>query len=75
MFAMRMAKQNRYRWICTVYFEAGRCLDAVRIMRRRVRNRCVLGRNPQGQKGGTVVPPCDFQKESTEKPVNRGVPP
>ena len=72
---MRMAKQGGYRWICTVYFEAGRRMDEVRILRRSVRNRYVLGQNPHGKKGGAVVPPCDFQKESTEMPVNKGLPP
>lgn len=37
--------------------------------------RPALKHNPQGRKGGTVVPPCDFQSWSLGKPVFIGLPP
>lgn len=75
MFAMRMAQKTRYRRVCKVYFERCRDLGRVRIVLRRRLSRGVLGLNPSGRYGGTVEPPCDFQKHSIGLPVNKGVPP
>lgn len=44
----------------------------LRFLRRYTR---VLSVNPQGQFGGTVIPPCDFQSGFVEIPVNTGLPP
>lgn len=44
----------------------------VRRLRRYTRILKVLERS---DKGGTVVPPCDFQPQSPENPLNKGVPP
>lgn len=47
-------------------------VSRLRFLRRYTR---VLSVNPQGQFGGTVIPPCDFQSGFTENPVNTGIPP
>lgn len=47
-------------------------VSRLRFLRRYTR---VLSVNPQGQLGGTVIPPCDFQSGFTEIPVNTGLPP
>lgn len=52
-----------------------RRLGELRSMRRSLRCRHLLNYNPQGIKGGTVVPPCDFQLQSTVSPVFIGIPP
>lgn len=39
------------------------------------RIRHLLKYNPHGNRGGTVEPPRDFQKESFKSPVDKGVPP
>lgn len=39
------------------------------------RIRRILKHLPNGRKGGTVVPPCDFQTGVSESTVNKGIPP
>ena len=75
MFAMRMARKTRYRRVCKVYFERCRDLGRVRIVLRRRLSRGVLGLNPSGRYGGTVEPPCDFQKQSIGLPEYKGLSP
>lgn len=52
-----------------------RRVGELRRMRRGLRSRPLLNYKPQGIKGGTVVPPCDFQLQSTVCPVFIGIPP
>lgn len=52
-----------------------RRVGGVASLQRSIGNRCLLNYNPQGIKGGTVVPPCDFQMPSTVSPVFMGLPP
>lgn len=50
-------------------------LRGFRTVRECFGGRCVLMRNPHGEKGGTVEPPCDFQKWLLGNAVFIGIPP
>lgn len=52
-----------------------RRVGRVRRVRRGLRSWCLLNYNPQGKKGGTVVPPRDFHLQSSVCPVFIGIPP
>ena len=47
-------------------------LNGVRRLRRYARILTVLERS---DKGGTVVPPCDFHPQVPESPLNKEIPP
>ena len=75
MQRLRVGQVAHCRWYGTV-----RVLELQRMGRlfglpREERYRDLLKYNPQGLKGGTVVPPCDFQKQSSVSPVFIGIPP
>ena len=50
-----------------------RCLDRLNRMSVLRRCRALLVVRPAGQKGGAVVPPCDFQKCYTEIALYKGI--
>lgn len=52
-----------------------RGLRRLTTLRERIGYRCVLMRKPHGEKGGTVEPPCDFQKWLLGNAVFIGIPP
>ena len=71
-------------WICKAEFsryDGKVCLKRTRRLGRfscmsgSLGDRRVLNYNPKGLKGGSVEPPCDFQKQSSVCPVFIGVPP
>lgn len=72
---MCLGKDSGVRGLCMVPIEESGGLGKVKSMRRRFRYRGVLMFKSAWIKGGTVEPPCDFQKGFMELPVNRGVPP
>ena len=72
---MCLGKDSGIRGLCVVPIEESGSLGKVGSMRRRFRYRGVLVFKSAWINGGTVEPPCDFQKGFMELPVNRGVPP
>lgn len=71
-------------WICkaefsrvdgNVCFTRSRRVGRLNPLRGWRRNRPVMKYSPQGLKGGSVEPPCDFQKQSSVSPVFIGLPP
>lgn len=72
---MCMGKATTVRGFCVVPPKECRGLERVRSMRQRIRNRRILVYRSEWKNGGTVEPPCDFQKEFSKMPVNRGIPP
>lgn len=74
MQILSMQKQHRFREHGTMPCLESRRLAGVRSMPILRRYAYVLVLRSEGKKGGTVVPPCDFQLESSEMPLNKGTP-
>lgn len=72
---MCMGQATTVRGLCVVSPKECRGLERVGSMRQRIRNRRVLVCRSEWKNGGTVEPPCDFQKGLSKMPVNRGIPP
>ena len=72
---MCMGKRTGNRWILEMSAKGLRRLGQFDSLRRCGLYRRILKYKPQGNNGGTVEPPCDFQKWSMDCPVNKGIPP
>lgn len=72
---MWMGEASTVRGFCVVSPEECRSVGRVGSMQRRVRNRRILVYRSEWKNGGTVEPPCDFQKSLSKMPVNKGIPP
>ena len=75
MQRMCMVKATYLRGLCLVQPEGVGSLGRVRSMQRSKRYWRNLRLHPSGTKGGTVVPPCDFQRRLAKTPVFKGIPP
>lgn len=75
MSRMRVGQVAHCRWYGTLHVFKSRRVGAVRSLFKRKRYRAAMNYNPQGKLGGSVEPPCDFQKQSSVCPVFIGIPP
>lgn len=71
---LSMQKQHCFREYGTMPYLESRRMAGIRSMQILRRYANVLVSQSEGQKGGTVVPPCDFQCGSLGMPLNKGTP-
>lgn len=75
MQRLRVDQIAHCRWYGTVRVLELQRLGRIFGLPREERYWATLKCKPSGTKGGTVVPPCDFQRRLAKTPVFKGVPP